>query len=349
MLKSLEIKNFQIYKEAKFDFVDGINILVGSSHQGKSSVIRALKWLLRNRPLGSGFVRIGTKDCLVKGIFSEGNEISRSKNKSENCYYVNGEKLDTVGSDVPEKVNQIINISDDSIQSPGDPFFLLQDTPGKVAQHLNKVFNLEDIDKCLKEADSTVNQYNRELKNLEDQEENLKSSLEKYKDIPEREEKVAALERIKEELDSIYDKQARLDKYIAKIQEKRKQLEKYKDLEKIKSECEQIQEKADQLKSIKKRSNRLKVFVDELRQQQEALDDLKEFLEVEAECQRLEGLSKDLEETNSKLEKIKRKVSSYHQASSRIADAQKRRKQKEKEEDKLKKKLKACPLCGKPF
>ena len=51
MFTRLEIKNFQSHKNTTIDFDKNINSICGETDNGKSAVIRAIKWIVENRPL----------------------------------------------------------------------------------------------------------------------------------------------------------------------------------------------------------------------------------------------------------------------------------------------------------
>jgi len=57
MIKYLQIQNFQSHKDSLLEFDPGVNVIVGSSDSGKTAVIRALRWLVWNRPSGDAFRR----------------------------------------------------------------------------------------------------------------------------------------------------------------------------------------------------------------------------------------------------------------------------------------------------
>lgn len=56
----LRIQNFQAHKDTTIEF-DCITTIVGPSDIGKSAVLRALKWVAKNEPKGTSFVRDGDK------------------------------------------------------------------------------------------------------------------------------------------------------------------------------------------------------------------------------------------------------------------------------------------------
>ena len=67
MIKSLKIENFQSHKDSYLEFSNGINIISGKSNNGKTAILRALNWVITNRPQGIAF----------KSTFSDKKEICR--------------------------------------------------------------------------------------------------------------------------------------------------------------------------------------------------------------------------------------------------------------------------------
>src|SRR6187401_3651056 len=59
----ISIRNFQSLGKVDLD-VEGLTVLVGASHRGKSALIRAVEGALFNKP-GNYFVRNGTKEADV--------------------------------------------------------------------------------------------------------------------------------------------------------------------------------------------------------------------------------------------------------------------------------------------
>ena len=64
-IASIELVDFQIHKELKVDFTDGINVLIGASGKGKSCIRRAIEWCLFNKSI-DGIRREGSKKTSVK-------------------------------------------------------------------------------------------------------------------------------------------------------------------------------------------------------------------------------------------------------------------------------------------
>lgn len=169
MLEALEISNFQSHESTKLELHPGLNVILGPSDNGKSAVLRALFWLIQNKPDGLGFVshwNLTDKGTLKKATsvtltYDDGRKLVRRRTKDLNQYEVEGKTLDAVGRDVPPDVEAALDITEINIQRQLDPHFLLSDSAGEVARIFNRTIRLDDIDKLL----ALVEQKKRATKN----------------------------------------------------------------------------------------------------------------------------------------------------------------------------------------
>jgi len=165
-LVSLEIENFQAHAHTVINFNDGVTVLCGETDQGKTAVLRALTWLVTNRPAGIGFVSHwaktvnskGTvaikpdKRCAVKlellGDDGAKHVVERVRTATENKYVVDGKALSAVGSDVPPDVTTLLGMKGVNRQSQEDGYFFLTQTAGQMAASLNELVHLDTIDEA---------------------------------------------------------------------------------------------------------------------------------------------------------------------------------------------------------
>ncbi|MCL6636233.1 MAG: ATP-binding protein, partial [Peptococcaceae bacterium] len=66
------MENFQSHRYTELVLAPTMTVLIGESDQGKSAVVRALRWLLYNRPQGADFMRVGADYCRVAAEFDDG-------------------------------------------------------------------------------------------------------------------------------------------------------------------------------------------------------------------------------------------------------------------------------------
>lgn len=167
MIKSLYILNFQSHEKSKFDFVDGVNVIVGISDSGKTASLRALNWLSKNRPSGDSMRSTWGGDTNVI-IETEEGYVRRVRGRKD--FYelkINGGKdlvFKAFRTDVPKEILDFLNLNELNLQSQLDAPFLLSDTSGGVAQFFNKIAKLEKIDLGISNVNSAIRNIEGEIK-----------------------------------------------------------------------------------------------------------------------------------------------------------------------------------------
>lgn len=170
MIRNIVLENFQSHKDTTLKFSPKITVITGSSNSGKTAVLRALNWVVNNRPLGDSFIRRGTSNAEVSIEVSNGEDgaiIARKRDKKENCYTVTtgdtGFKFEALKSDIPKEITDLINFSDINIQKQLSPYFLVLESPGHVAQYIRNVSKLENIDILVSSASSHIKIFKGKL------------------------------------------------------------------------------------------------------------------------------------------------------------------------------------------
>lgn len=82
-----EIYNFQAHSKKVIDFTNGLNVIVGESNAGKTAIIRAIYWVLFDKPSGSDFIKTGAKSVKVRLHLSNGYIIERRRTRSVSGTY----------------------------------------------------------------------------------------------------------------------------------------------------------------------------------------------------------------------------------------------------------------------
>ena len=147
MLERIRIKGFQAHDSLDIQLDPRVTTIIGPTDAGKSSVLRAIRWLLLNEPRGKHFIRRGCKQAEVWGIL-DGHDIRRRRGK-DNIYFLDGQTLAGFGSAVPEQIQEVTNVGPINFQTQRDPVFWLSSNPSQAATELNAVINLASIDQIL--------------------------------------------------------------------------------------------------------------------------------------------------------------------------------------------------------
>lgn len=237
MITSIRLKNFQAHKDQCLTFVPGVNVIVGPTNVGKSSVFRAVRWLVEHKPI-SGLQTFDTDDTQVR-ITTETGVVSRFKNNEGYGYRVNDlAPFVACGTNQPLEVQEVLGLSEINLQGQHDQPFLLTLTPGQMAKELNRIVDLSVIDKTMATVTSAASAAKSQVTAMEDI---LKSSEDRFQAL-------AWVPAVKQEFDDLEQLDQKLqlaklksEKLLAAIVELRLNLVKSRELEKCLSELVELE------------------------------------------------------------------------------------------------------------
>ena len=311
MIDKLKIQNVQSHKNSELEFVSGINVIIGSSNNGKSAVLRSLYWAICNRPLGIETLcshwNLDEKGNIINPmsvkVYKGKKILERRKTKNENQYLLNDEELNAVRTDVPKQAVEFFRLTDTNIQNQQDSPFLLSLSNGDVAKYFNRIAKLDVIDRVLSNAESK----RRELRRETEQAEKLIS------DFTEKHEKYSWLKNA-EKL---------LEKYELVISEKEK-IE--TDFDNLSKQVEEFNFHSDKIKKIKSLSKYKKIISNlkgSIESEKELSENLEntcsEILEYQSICKVVHKLSK-VKKFESLIEKINEELKLENEIKSKLAE-----------------------------
>jgi len=148
-----------------------MNAIVGPTDNGKSAIVRAIKWVLYNKPSGTEYIRNGATKCIVIAEFSDGTIITRTRGvTSPNAYditYPDGrtQHFESFGVNPPEEVlvahgmiqvnigSSVVSLNmADQLDGP----FMLQESSGTRADMIGAVAHTGILDAAIKDVNSDV-------------------------------------------------------------------------------------------------------------------------------------------------------------------------------------------------
>jgi len=198
MIKSLHLFNFQSHKASHLEFDPGVNVIIGPSDSGKTAIIRALRWLVWNRPSGDAFCSTWGGDTKAS-ILIENCIIGRGKGKQEE-YFLEDTDFKAFGKEVPEEITKALNLNDINLQSQLDSPFLLSNSPGEVAKHFNRVAHLDQIDEGLSKVQKWIREIDQDISSSKKQVIGFTEDLLKFEHLEKFEVDVEVLEGMESEL-----------------------------------------------------------------------------------------------------------------------------------------------------
>lgn len=184
MLKRLTVRNFQCHTALDQELSPGVNVFVGKSGAGKSAgVVRPMRLLAFNRPLGESYRRWGSDETEVLVELDDGREVSRTKGDKDNLYRLGEEEFRSFGQQPPEAVREALNLGEINFQFQHDPLFLLSMRAPELSRTLNEVAGLDQIDEAFSRVNSRLRRERQELATADALKIKHQELADKYKDL----------------------------------------------------------------------------------------------------------------------------------------------------------------------
>ena len=225
-LTKVEINNFLSHSKTTIELHPKLNILIGETNSGKSSILRAILWCLYNEPKGVEFLRTGEKKVSVKCYFSNGYCIERTRNETQSGYYEitnptgETERFSGFGSEVPIQIFDVhqmppVFLTKDlslklNVNEQLDGPFLITESPQRKAQMVGRLVGTQYIDHAIKQLNKNILGDQRALKTHLEQLDRWEKECEEYKDLPLLEEHLNFFE-------SLVERQEQLEQEITQL------------------------------------------------------------------------------------------------------------------------------------
>jgi len=172
-LKKIILQDFQSYKYEEMEFSPSLNVIVGANNVGKTSILRAIRFVVYNEPDSRYFIRTGAKYCSVTTEWSNNYTVIREKGTTvagRNRYIIrdpdgNEEVYSSFGKSVPEDVSRILQMAKVEIGGSlyelqyGGPLegpFLISASPAEKALFIGQLADSVRIDKVLDKLASDI-------------------------------------------------------------------------------------------------------------------------------------------------------------------------------------------------
>ena len=349
MIDSIRIRNIQSHKDTELDLCPGINVIVGSSNNGKTAILRSLYWSIYNRPLGIDSLcshwalddKGNIKDEMSVEVRKGDDVLIRRKAKNVNQYVLNGDELNAIKTDVPPEVKAFYRLNETNIQRQQDAPFLVSNTSGEVARYFNGIAHLDVIDNTLSIAEGLKRQQRRLIEMLEknkEEQEGLHSSFSWIDGVSTLLDKMERLESREKALEAKIEK---LSSSISAYGRCTAEIEPLSKAAECRSLIEEIEAMKNEMDSISAKAKKLNDSIKMHKHNNEVIELYKSLpADLVSEHEYIKA-QRDL--AFSKMDKLKYSIVSYKKFVSSIEE---KKLQIEKWESEL---PDICPLCGNPM
>jgi len=195
-LRNLTIENFQSHEHTSIDFDENFTVIVGASDQGKSAIIRALKWVLYNEPQGEEYIRVGATNVRVSLTLDDGTIIIRERGKKNRYILRQGEDeriFESFGRGVPEEILNAhgmipIKLDEDhslrlSLSEQLDGPFLLSESKPVKAKTIGLLSGVNIVDQAIRDITTDIRELMSEEKNIRENISRINDELSGFDDL----------------------------------------------------------------------------------------------------------------------------------------------------------------------
>ncbi len=189
-----------------------VTTLTGKTDSGKSSVLRALRWLLANEPSGDDFIGgFGEAPFALTRLTIDDHTVTRKRGGKSNTYSLDGEEFKAFGTGVPKPIADLANVSDANFQSQfAAPLWFL-DSPAEVSRRLNAIINLAEIDSALTDAAKEVRKSKTMVEVCQDRLQQAKAKKKELAWAKELDVKLRALDKLGKQIEELRLKASQIE------------------------------------------------------------------------------------------------------------------------------------------
>jgi len=220
-IKSIRIQDFQNHQDTFFELKPGLNIITGSSDNGKSAISRSLHLAFLDS-FRKYDVREGQKNAKVTITYNNGDWYSRTKGDTNEIEYQReGQEVvkhsrfsKNIPTDVTEFLGHIPKTLSGALPlaNQEEKFFLITLSDEALPKEISRLLGIDDLEEAASLLGSDVNKISGDIKKVVGEIESTKEKLEPYenldqkiKNLNEFKEMIAEYEALEKEIKDIND------------------------------------------------------------------------------------------------------------------------------------------------
>jgi exonuclease SbcC len=255
-------------------------VITGPNDSGKSNLLRAINWVINNRPTGDDFFPNCWEGSPHVILDIGGKLVERKKSKNENIYILEGEKepFKSFGKGIPEIIKNHLNMSSININFQLDGPFLLGKSAADVARHYNELVNLEIIDRAIKNINRTITKERTSLKTEQEVKKQKIEDLKAFDWVSEAEKDLSDLEKQNNHLKKLRIEWSDLAGWIRDI-DKLKELDlRLSDITQHEKEVKILSVKKDEITVQKMKCSELSTLIQDFKSLSDESKELKNII-----------------------------------------------------------------------
>ncbi|EIW19962.1 MULTISPECIES: AAA family ATPase [Pelosinus] len=225
IIQAVHLRGWQSHVDSSFHLGPGLNVITGPSDGGKTSIIRAVRWVAFNDPAGEAFINEAVGEAKVAITLTNGIIIEKRRRSGKTAYTLQApgdEPKIFEKSEVPEDVKTVLGIIKHSFGDFAatlnfsfqlDAPFLISEPPSAGAKVLGRIAGTEVIDLAIKSVAKDNYRANQERLQTTKDIERIGKELKDFEDLETLKSQLEACEYLIEQVDAAAIRNDTLAKY----------------------------------------------------------------------------------------------------------------------------------------
>lgn len=231
-ITEVRLEGFQSHVESHFQLGPGLNVVTGPSDAGKTSIIRAIRWVAFNEPQGEAFVNATVGEAVVTLFLDSGVVITKRRRKGKTSYLLQLSPDDEGSlyekSEVPDEVKNMLQIdkqrfgdfeSSLNFAFQLDAPFLISETASAGAKILGKLAGTECVDLAIKGISKDTHAARQERSSAEKDAERISASMLAFLGLDDQKNAVETAELVIENVEKSVQRLEDLKSYRRKYED----------------------------------------------------------------------------------------------------------------------------------
>jgi len=296
-IKTIRLQNFQIHKNLTVNLTNGINVITGDNDGGKSSVIRAVNWVMNNDPNGDWMRKKDEDGNLLTAVaeveLENGIIITRTKGKGINSYVVDGVPYEDIGVQRCPAVTEAFNFSKTLDDIDVFPYLSMQDDPAFMvsmngterAAVVNAMTGIDIVENAIRDFNKDKTNTGRAINETKADIEQCAIDLEQYTGLDKIKLKEKKLDDDVRDLNRFHEKSDKLQRYKDDKREAQDAIIENEPPD-LDGEIESVEHMFSELKKLDVRDAELRVYAEQCK----ACDDIEHVENLDDDIDRIEKM-----------------------------------------------------------
>lgn len=170
-IQKVILTNFQQWKKGNINFKEGLNVIVGDTESGKSTIFRSIYSILTGK-MPEDYIRKGTKCCEVEIHFGDGSIFKRKRSKKDNIAQCGNKVFERVGKEIPSEYFQELGKTGINFgkeislcsYSQFDPHFFITLSDYDKSKLIGTICGIDIVDKLVDGINKDIRNNNSNIK-----------------------------------------------------------------------------------------------------------------------------------------------------------------------------------------